>query len=95
MVAVDPDSHRPIHYQSMTAKGLAMDIIGPDNAHRFELHPKIQMRYDLAFTGICVCSPEALCLFTDEFDWQDMHKDFIPGVLYSEILSYQIFTHVA
>ena len=95
VVAVDPDSHRLIHYQSMTAKGLAMDIIGPDNAHRFELHPKIQMRYDLDFTGICVCSPEALCLFTDEFDWQEMHKDFIPGVLYSEILSYQIFTHVA
>jgi translation initiation factor eIF-2B subunit epsilon len=30
-----------------------------------------------------------------KFDWQGLHKDFIPGILYSEILSYQIFTHVA
>lgn len=53
------------------------------------------MRYDIEYTDICVCSPEALCLFTDEFDWVDMHKDFVPGVLTSEILSYQIYTHVS
>jgi translation initiation factor eIF-2B subunit epsilon len=43
IVAVSPDNHRLVHYQSMTSKGLAMDIIGPDNAHRFDVHPKIQV----------------------------------------------------
>ena len=42
LVALDPDSKRLVHYQSMTSKGLSMDIVGPDNVHRFEAHPKIQ-----------------------------------------------------
>ena len=41
-----------------------------------------QARYDLEYAHACVCSPEALCLFTDEFDWQDLHNDFVPGVPY-------------
>ena len=45
IVAVSPDNHRLVHYQSMTSKGLAMDIIGPDNAHRFDVHPNIQVRF--------------------------------------------------
>jgi translation initiation factor eIF-2B subunit epsilon len=92
IVAINPETNRLVHYQSLQSKELCMDIIGPDNVHRFEAHSKIQFRYDVEWSGICVCSPEALCLFTDEFDWQDWHKDFIPGVLQSEILSYQIFT---
>ncbi|KAJ1464142.1 hypothetical protein T484DRAFT_1870811, partial [Baffinella frigidus] len=47
---------------------------------RFDANSTIQARYDLEYAHACVCSPEALCLFTDEFDWQDLHNDFVPGL---------------
>ena len=29
----------------------------------------------------CWCGGvQVLCLFTDEFDWQDFHADFVPGL---------------
>ncbi len=54
-----------------------------------------QVRYDVDYADVCVCSPEVLCLFTDEFDWLDFHTFFVPGVLTSEILCYQIYTHIS
>mmetsp|Transcript_6310 Transcript_6310/g.15911 ORF Transcript_6310/g.15911 Transcript_6310/m.15911 type:complete len:478 (+) Transcript_6310:45-1478(+) len=88
-IAVNPESGQLLHYQSMRKSTFTLDTA------RFEAHPNIQVRYDVEYIDVCVCSPEVLCLFTDEFDWLDFSKDFLPGVLTSEILSYQIYTHVS
>jgi translation initiation factor eIF-2B subunit epsilon len=88
-VAINPETGQLVHFQSMRGKAFSVDPA------QFEPHTSVAIRYDLDYTYICVCSPEVLCLFTDEFDWLDFHKDFVPGVLTSEILSYQIYTHVA
>jgi len=88
-LAINPDTKQLVHYQGMNRRGLQIDV------HRFEASPHVQARYDLEYAHVSICSPEVLCLFTDEFDWQDLHNDFVPGVMYSEILSYQIYTHTA
>uniref|UniRef100_A0A7S4KCD1 Translation initiation factor eIF2B subunit epsilon n=2 Tax=Guillardia theta TaxID=55529 RepID=A0A7S4KCD1_GUITH len=87
-VAINPETNQLVHYQPMTKKGFQID------STRFEAHPTVSVRYDLEYAHAAICSPEVLCLFTDEFDWQDLHTDYIPGVLYSEILSYQLFAYI-
>lgn len=66
----------PVHESvsgRLPGRGLGID------AHRFEASPSVQARYDLEYAHASICSPEVLCLFTDEFDWQDLHNDFVPG----------------
>lgn len=46
----------------------------------------VNIRSDIMDTHIYICTPEVLMLFTDNFDYQEMRKDFVRGVLGSEIL---------
>ena len=56
---------------------------------RFELHR------DLYDTHIDVCTPELLTLLQDNFDWQDLRRDLLPGILGQfEMLGKTIYTHV-
>lgn len=41
----------------------------------------IHFRSDLVDTNIYLCAPEVLMLFSDNFDYQDVGRDFVPGVL--------------
>jgi translation initiation factor eIF-2B subunit epsilon len=47
-------------------------------------HSSIEVRTDLADTGIYICSPEALARFTDEFDYQSLTLDFIANSVAEE-----------
>ena len=56
---------------------------------RFELHR------DLYDTHIEVCTPELLVLLQDNFDWQDLKRDVVPGILGQfEYLGKTMYTHV-
>jgi hypothetical protein len=35
---------------------------------------------------IDICSPEVLLLFTDNFDYQHLRRDFVKGILSDEVL---------
>jgi len=56
------------------------------------------MRYDLMDCHICVCSPEVLLRFSDEFDYQEMREHFVKGVLSDlmedNIYDYKIHAHI-
>jgi len=54
----------------------------------------VSLRYDLMDSQILICTPEVLMLFTDNFDWQTFHGDFLPGVLGSEILGNKIHVSI-
>ena len=58
-------------------------------ADRLELHA------DLYDTHIDVCTPELLVLLQDNFDWQDLRRDMLPGILGQfEYLGKTMYTHV-
>lgn len=43
--------------------------------------PPLQIRTDLMDTHISICAPEVLMLFSDNFDYQNIKKDFVTGGL--------------
>ena len=53
----------------------------------------LQLRMDLTESQIYICSPEVLMLFSDNFDFQNVRRDFITGVLSEEELGNKIFIH--
>ena len=61
----------------------------------FTRHPCIQYRYDLYDTHIMICTPAVLMLNQDNFDYQSIRRDFIPGILGQEdILDKTIYASV-
>ncbi|GAM26644.1 hypothetical protein SAMD00019534_098190 [Acytostelium subglobosum LB1] len=60
----------------------------------FTKHPSIQLRYDLIDCHIDICSHEVLALFSDNFDFGDLRKDFIHDCMQSEITDYKLFTYI-
>ena len=40
-----------------------------------------QARADLRLSGVYVCAPDALVLLSDNFDYQTVARDLVPGVL--------------
>ena len=61
----------------------------------FTRHPCVQYRYDLYDTHIMICTPAVLMLCQDNFDYQSIRRDFIPGILGQEdILDKTIYASV-
>jgi translation initiation factor eIF-2B subunit epsilon len=57
-------------------------------------HPEVEIRNDLIDCGIDVCSLEVPSLFQDNFDYQDLRRDFVHGVLTSDLLDKTIHCYV-
>ena len=55
---------------------------------------ELSVRYDLMDCNIDVCSVNVLALYTENFDYQEMRKDFLRGVLTSDILGVRVSTHI-
>jgi translation initiation factor eIF-2B subunit epsilon len=53
----------------------------------------VTIRTDLLDTGIYICSPEVPMLFSDNFDYQNVRKDFVSGVLSEEELGNKLYIH--
>ncbi|KAJ1771227.1 translation initiation factor eIF-2B epsilon subunit, GEF [Coemansia sp. RSA 1813] len=56
--------------------------------------PEIEMRADLVDANVYICSLPVLALFTENFDYQTMSRDFIHGILASDLLESAIYTHI-
>jgi hypothetical protein len=54
----------------------------------------LQVRTDLLDTNISICSPEVLMMFSDNFDYQTLKRDFVVGTLSEEELGKKIYLHV-
>lgn len=57
-------------------------------------NPPTQVRTDLLDTNISICSPEVLMMFSDNFDYQTLKRDFVVGTLSEEELGKKIYLHV-
>ncbi|KAI8369361.1 nucleotide-diphospho-sugar transferase [Radiomyces spectabilis] len=89
---MDPLSDRCVHYEAVEAL---------PRKHRIEMSPEvferrtqIEIRNDLLDPQLDICSVEVPALFTENFDWQHLRKDFVHGILTSDILGKTIYTHV-
>lgn len=51
----------------------------------FEGRQAVQLRTDLEDCFIDICAPEVLMLFTDNFDYQHLRRDFVKGLLSDEV----------
>ena len=60
-----------------------------------EGHSEVELRNDLVDSGIDVCSVDVPPLFSENFDYQDLRRDFMTGILTSDLLESKIFVHVA
>ncbi|PWN40028.1 hypothetical protein IE81DRAFT_325959 [Ceraceosorus guamensis] len=58
-------------------------------------HGEFIIRSDLVEIGIDVCGPEIPALFSENFDYQSLRHDFVPGILTSDLLDTKIFLHIS
>ncbi len=65
----------------------------PLDAGFFDGRRSVTVRTDLIDTGIYICSHEVLLLFSDNFDYQNIRKDFVAGVLSEEELGNKLYVH--
>eukprot|EP00899_Mesostigma_viride_P016878 jgi/Mesvir1/25191/Mv12890-RA.1 len=59
----------------------------------FEDHSSVDVRYDLHDCYIDICAPELLFLFTDNFDYQHIRRDFVKGILSDDVMGNQIHVY--
>lgn len=92
MFVLDPISSECLHYEPI--------IASPQKSH-FSIpreilkgHPEIEVRNDLLDCSIDICSVEVPSLFQDNFDYLDVRRDFVHGILTSDLLNRNIFCHV-
>jgi translation initiation factor eIF-2B subunit epsilon len=58
-------------------------------------HTNVLCRNDLYDCNIEICTPEVPALFTENFDYEDLRRDFVNGVLTSDLLSKNIYCYIA
>ena len=88
-MAIDPETNQLLHYEegAGTTNTLALD------ASLFSEHRSMHLRTDLLDCHIDICAPEVLFLFTDNFDYQHMRRDFVCGTLLERELGNKIYVH--
>ncbi|KAK2466994.1 hypothetical protein APHAL10511_001252 [Amanita phalloides] len=90
--ALDSSTSECLHYQPVIAYPPTRYANIPREL--LESHPEIDIRFDLIDCGIDVCSVEVPSLFQDNFDYLDIRKDFVHGVLTSDLLMKNIYCYV-
>eukprot|EP00252_Welwitschia_mirabilis_P016124 TRINITY_DN3563_c0_g2_i1.p1 TRINITY_DN3563_c0_g2~~TRINITY_DN3563_c0_g2_i1.p1 ORF type:complete len:742 (-),score=186.19 TRINITY_DN3563_c0_g2_i1:165-2390(-) len=95
LLVVDPKNKQLIYYEdkrdhNKSQRSLRNFIL--DSTVLSE-RPAVQLYTDLQDCFIDICSPEVLLLFTDNFDYQQLRRDFVKGLLSDEVMGYKIFTY--
>ncbi|KAI9510867.1 nucleotide-diphospho-sugar transferase [Russula earlei] len=81
-----------LHYEPVT--GYPPKRIAKIPRGVLENHPNVEIRNDLIDCSIDVCAVEVPSLFQDNFDYGDIRRDFVHGVLTSDLLMKNIYCHI-
>ncbi|CAN6451580.1 unnamed protein product [Victoria cruziana] len=89
-IGIDTENNELLYYEDRAdySKGL----ISLDKTLLSE-RPALLLQNDKQDCYIDICSPEVLSLFTDNFDYQQLRRDFVKGLLMDDIMGYKIFTY--
>jgi len=90
---LDQDTSECLHYESIT--GYPPKSVAKIPRGILEDHANIELRNDLIDCSIDVCALEVLSLFQDNFDYGDIRRDFVHGVLTSDLLMKNIYCYIA
>nr|VWO98676.1 Ribosomal RNA small subunit methyltransferase B (EC (16S rRNA m5C967 methyltransferase) (rRNA (cytosine-C(5)-)-methyltransferase RsmB) [Ganoderma boninense] len=90
---LDPNTHECLHYEPVVGYPAKSHVTIPREI--LAEHPEVEVRYDLIDCSIDVCSVEVPSLFQDNFDYGDIRRDFVYGVLTSDLLMKNIHCYVA
>ena len=103
VVVTDPAIDRVLHYEAhaapsdvplagSAAKKPHLSPVAVD-ASLFSDHANVRVRTDLLDCHVDICAPEVLYLFTDNFDYQNVRRDFVVGTLNERELGNDIYAH--
>lgn len=94
--AIEPDTGRVVQYEEMNPLAKSSDRYLLWDKHIFTDFDAMDLRADIIDPGIDICTPDALALWSESFDYELPRKNFLHGVLkdwelngkfiYSEIL---------
>ncbi|EIN07464.1 nucleotide-diphospho-sugar transferase [Punctularia strigosozonata HHB-11173 SS5] len=90
---IDSQTSECLHYEPVTGYPPKQSAAIPREI--LSEHPEVDIRNDLIDCSIDVCSVEVPSLFQDNFDYQDIRRDFVHGVLTSDLLMKNIYCYVA
>ncbi|KAJ3354185.1 hypothetical protein GGF32_002655 [Allomyces javanicus] len=95
LFCINPTTSRCVQYIPVD------DPAGPARQHDVALlpevladHADVAVRNDLIDCGVDICSVEVLALFSENFDYQDLRRDFVKGILESDLFVKSIYAHV-
>ncbi|KII88609.1 hypothetical protein PLICRDRAFT_689604 [Plicaturopsis crispa FD-325 SS-3] len=90
---LDAETSECLHYEPVT--GYPPTKIARIPREVLAEHPEIEIRNDFIDCSIDVCSVEVPSLFQDNFDYADIRRDFVHGILTSDLLMKNIYCYVA
>ncbi|KAI0306525.1 nucleotide-diphospho-sugar transferase [Multifurca ochricompacta] len=90
---LDRDTSECLHYEP--ASGYPPKTLAKIPRDIFDGHPNIEIRNDLLDCSIDICALEVPSLFQDNFDYGDIKRDFVHGVLASDLLMKNIYCYIA
>eukprot|EP01018_Ginkgo_biloba_P038992 Gb_36377 [translate_table: standard] len=95
LLAVDPETKQLLYYEDKKDSGKAHQCTGNIVLDQTIIADRqaVQLYNDRQDCFIDICSPEVLLLFTDNFDYQQLRRDFVKGLLSDEVMGYKIFTY--
>ncbi|PWN35742.1 nucleotide-diphospho-sugar transferase [Meira miltonrushii] len=93
---IDPATNQILHYEQLPGLPkrkavMPFELLRLDDKTGFD---EIDVRFDLVDAGVYICSIDVPPLFSENFDYQSLSLDFIPGILTSDLLDSKIFLHV-
>ena len=89
ILQVDPATNQIISYEEEINKS----YVTLDVSSAFLDRSQVAVREDLVDCYIDICAPEVLGLFQDNFDFQNLRRDFVGVVLSEEELGNKIFAY--
>lgn len=79
LFVIDPLKERCLHYESLSPTPAAARLRLDPNL--LSSHQSLELRTDLLDTGIDICTPDVLALWSDNFDFQQPRRGFLFSVL--------------
>ncbi|KAJ8100477.1 nucleotide-diphospho-sugar transferase [Lipomyces tetrasporus] len=87
---LDEQTNQCVHYEDIKTRKHQITL----DPEIFNKHTDLSIRNDFIDCHIDICSPDVPALFTENFDYNHIRKDFVHGILTSDLLGKTIFAHI-
>ena len=98
IICLDSSSQQILYYDNEitnTNTSIPFSHITDTTRNNNTSHTSVSFHSDLLDTGIDICTPTVLLLFTDNFDYQHIRSDFVRGVIdESDVSGHSIYAYI-